>query len=105
MGQGPPLVFLHGEDGLLFCRAVPRPPGRALRGHRPDRTRRWAGSTRPAHVRTLDDIAYLYLDLLETIGAPVALVGASIGGWLAAEMATKSQRGPRAAWSWCRRSG
>jgi pimeloyl-ACP methyl ester carboxylesterase len=90
LGQGPPLLFLHGEDGVRFCEPflallaehfeviAPSHPG-------------WAGSPRPPHIRSLDDIAYLYLDLLETIGTPVALVGASIGGWLAAEMATKSQ--------------
>ena len=88
-GSGPPLVFLHGEDGLLFAGAflarlaehfeviAPTHPG-------------WAGSNPPAHLKALDDIAYVYLELLETIGSPVSLVGASMGGWLAAEMATKS---------------
>ena len=90
LGDGPPLVFLHGEDGLLFAGPFLTRLAEHFEVIAPSHPA-WAGSPRPAHIRTLDDIAYLYLDLLETIGAPVALVGASIGGWLAAEIATKSQ--------------
>jgi pimeloyl-ACP methyl ester carboxylesterase len=40
---------------------------------------------------TIDDIAYLYLDLIDAMKLTnVALVGASFGGWIAAEMAIKS---------------
>ena len=35
-----------------------------------------------------DDIAYLYLDLLDEIG-PAHVVGAGFGGWIAAEMAVR----------------
>ncbi len=90
-GDGPPLLFLHGEDGLLFTGdfldqlaadftvLAPSHPG-------------WAGSPRQPHHRSLDDLAYLYLDLLEGFGAPVPVVGCSLGGWLALEIATKSTR-------------
>ena len=38
-----------------------------------------------------DDLAYLYLDLIDAMKlTDVALVGASFGGWIAAEMAIKS---------------
>jgi pimeloyl-ACP methyl ester carboxylesterase len=89
VGEGPPALFLHGEDGLLFAEpfldrlaerftvSAPLHPG-------------W-GTARAPHVRTLDDVAYGYLDLLESFDAPVVLIGASIGGWLAAEIATKNQ--------------
>jgi pimeloyl-ACP methyl ester carboxylesterase len=88
-GDGPPLLFLHGEDGLLFngefvdqlagdfTVLAPSHPG-------------WAGSPRTPHHRGIDDLAYLYLDLLDGIGQPVPVVGASFGGWLALEIATKS---------------
>jgi pimeloyl-ACP methyl ester carboxylesterase len=88
-GGGRPLLFLHGEDGLLFSGpfldglaahfdvVAPSHPG-------------WAGSPRPSHVRTVDDISYVYLDLLDAIEGRPLLVGASIGGWIAAEMATKA---------------
>ncbi len=39
----------------------------------------------------VDDIAYLYLDLIDRLKLTnVALVGASFGGWIAAQMAIKS---------------
>jgi len=92
LGQGPPLVFLHAEDGLRFSGPFLARLAEHFEVIAPTHPA-WAGSTRPPHIRTLDDVAYLYLDLLDAIGAPVALVGASIGGWLAAEVATKSQEG------------
>jgi pimeloyl-ACP methyl ester carboxylesterase len=42
----------------------------------------------PEDVDTVDDLAYLYLDLLRRIG-PVHLIGAGFGGWVAAEMAIR----------------
>ena len=42
---------------------------------------------------SVDDLAYLYLDLIETMKLRDAtLIGASFGGWIAAEMAIKSTR-------------
>ena len=42
-------------------------------------------------VTTIDDLAYLYLDLLDTLNLrDVVVVGVSLGGWIAAEMAVKS---------------
>src|SRR6185436_4234547 len=43
------------------------------------------------NIDTVDDLAYLYLDLLAQQDARDAVViGASLGGWIAAEMAVKS---------------
>jgi pimeloyl-ACP methyl ester carboxylesterase len=42
-------------------------------------------------MSTVDDMSYLYLDLLEKLDLrEVVVIGASFGGWLAAEIATKS---------------
>ncbi len=42
------------------------------------------------NLNSVDDLAYLYLDLIEKRGlSDVTLVGASFGGWVAAEMAVR----------------
>jgi pimeloyl-ACP methyl ester carboxylesterase len=89
-GQGPPLLFLHGGDyfaqhqgffELLARRwhvVVPRHPG-------------FGRSERPDAFRTVHDLAYLYLDLLDRLDlGRVTLVGASFGGWIALEMCIRS---------------
>ena len=51
-------------------------------------------SPEAAAIDTVDDLAYLYLDLLAQQEARDAVViGASLGGWIAAEMAVKSTAG------------
>ena len=89
-GQGRPILVLHGEDGpcpqapfsaLLANQGrviLPTHPGF---GHAPD----------VADIDTVDDLAYLYLDLLDEYDLREAVViGCSLGGWIAAEMAVKS---------------
>src|SRR6266851_3092196 len=90
-GSGPPLLFLHGGDyvaqnrpflDLLATRfrvIMPRHPG-------------FGDTPRPPWFRTVHDIAYLYLDLLDRLElADTLLVGHSFGGWLALEIAVRSQ--------------
>jgi pimeloyl-ACP methyl ester carboxylesterase len=88
-GRGEPMLLLGGEEALEaeapFLEdlakthevLIPSPPGFGT-SERPD----WIGSP--------DDIAYIYLDLVEKLGIKKApVVGFSLGGWIAAEMATK----------------
>lgn len=88
-GDGPPLLFLHGGDYWLQNRAfldrlaqhfrvtAPRHPG-------------FGSSPRPAWFRTIHDIAYLYLDLIDRLALDRPLVvGSSFGGWVALEMAVR----------------
>ena len=90
VGGGPPLVLLQSAetyeagldlvDRLAGTREVflPWAPG-------------YGGSPLPETVRTIDDVAYIYLDLIEHYDLRGAvLVGCSLGGWIAAEMATKT---------------
>jgi pimeloyl-ACP methyl ester carboxylesterase len=45
----------------------------------------------PRHLTTVDDLAYLYLDLMEALNLrDCAVIGVSLGGWIAAEMAVKT---------------
>ncbi len=89
-GGGRPILLLHGEEGLdpkspfldllaVYGRVIaPSHPGF---GHSPD----------AETIDTIDDLAYLYLDLLtERDLHEVTLIGFSLGGWIAAEMAVKS---------------
>ena len=88
-GDGPALLFLHGGDYFLQHReffeklardwriVVPRHPG-------------FGGSERPDGFRTVHDLAYLYLDLLDRQNlGKVMLVGSSFGGWIALEMGVR----------------
>jgi pimeloyl-ACP methyl ester carboxylesterase len=90
VGAGPPLLFLHGGDYVAqnrpfidrlaqhFRVVMPRPPGFGM-------------TERPAWFRSVGDIAYLCLDLLDRLDLRDAtLVGASFGGWLALETAVRS---------------
>jgi pimeloyl-ACP methyl ester carboxylesterase len=89
-GKGRPILFLHPHIGLhgseaLIARLaehaeviVPSHPGY---GH----------SDLPQGMSTVDDMSYLYLDLLDSLNLrELTVVGASFGGWLAAEIATKT---------------
>ncbi len=89
-GSGPPLLYLHAEQ--LFAQTVPHLD--ALARHWQVIAPRHPGFSAlplPTTFRTVDDIAYLYLDLLEQLDVKNAvLVGASFGGWVALEMAVRN---------------
>ena len=90
-GSGEPLLFLHGARGggqwLSFMNAlssdfevlVPEHPG-------------FGSSDTPPWLDNIADLAYFYLDFIERLGLKgVHLVGASLGGWIAAELAVRNQ--------------
>lgn len=89
-GSGRTLLFLHAGYGLDFeaaCLERLAAQARVIAPTHPG----FAGSERPSPVTTVDDIAYLYLDLLRELDLrDVTLVGVSLGAWIAAEMAVKS---------------
>ena len=89
-GSGPPLVFLHGANGLPvwlpmfdllakeFEVIVPEHPG-------------FGTSDSPPWMRNIGDLAMYYLDFLDSLGPyRVHLVGLSLGGWTAAEVAVRN---------------
>ena len=90
-GRGRPVLFLHPHIGMhgserfieLLAREVqviaPSHPGF---GH----------SELPKGMSTVDDMSYFYLDLIESLDLrDLVVVGASFGGWIAAEIATKTR--------------
>jgi pimeloyl-ACP methyl ester carboxylesterase len=88
-GAGEPLLFLHGASGApvvmpfmeklaqRFDVLVPEHPG-------------WGRSDEPEWLENIHDVAYFYLDFLrEQKLSGVTIVGSSMGGWIAMEMAVR----------------
>jgi pimeloyl-ACP methyl ester carboxylesterase len=91
LGDGPPLLFLHGIEHFAQHRPFLDRLGRSFRVIAP-RHPGFGSTPRPSWMRTVGDLAYLYLDLIERLALDeVTLVGASFGGWLALELAVRSQ--------------
>src|SRR5579884_2127861 len=89
-GAGPPLLFLHGPDHVAQNRACLDRLARRFRVVMP-RHPGFGATARPDWFRSVHDIAYLYLDLLDRLdlGVPM-IVGHSFGGWVALELAVRA---------------
>lgn len=88
-GSGPPLLFLHAGEGLGANRPWLELLARKHRVIAPSHP--GFGSPLPDWIGTVDDLAYLYLDLADALKLQgAALVGCSFGGWIAAEMLVRS---------------
>ena len=90
-GKGPTLMFLHGAGGFdpaapfvqMLARdfdvVAPAHPG-------------FGSSSLPFWMDSVDDLVHVQLAVMERLDLrDVTLVGASLGGWIAAELATKNQ--------------
>jgi pimeloyl-ACP methyl ester carboxylesterase len=88
-GHGAPILYLHGGAGIaldvpfldLLAKQrrviVPSHPG-------------FGKSSLPDWLDSVDDIVHIYLELMDRLGLTrTDLVGFSIGGWIAADLATK----------------
>jgi pimeloyl-ACP methyl ester carboxylesterase len=89
-GAGRPLLFLHAGEGLQPNRPwldLLARHHRVIAPHHPG----FGSSALPDWLGTVDDLAYLYLDLAAELKLDRAvLVGACFGGWVAAEMAVRN---------------
>jgi pimeloyl-ACP methyl ester carboxylesterase len=88
-GQGAPLLYLHGGGGIasdlpfLDLLAKTR---RVIAPSHPG----FGKSSLPDWLDSVDDIAHIYLELMDHLDLTrMDIVGFSIGGWIAAEIATK----------------
>jgi pimeloyl-ACP methyl ester carboxylesterase len=89
-GAGRPVLFLHAENGIEP--AVAAIDALAKTTHVIAPTHPGFGrSELPNGMRTVDDLSYFYLDLLDQRELrDVTLVGVAFGAWIAAEIAVKS---------------
>ena len=91
-GQGRPLLFLHPGEGLQAHRPWFQTLAKTHRVIAPNHPG-FGNSSLPDWFGTVDDIAYLYLDLAKQLRLTDAvLVGACFGGWIAAEMAVRETK-------------
>jgi pimeloyl-ACP methyl ester carboxylesterase len=85
-GDGQPLLFLHGAGGPAWLPGLARLAQR-FRVYAPAHPG-FGQSDAHEDWDSIDDFVYHYLDLLEALELDrVHLLGASLGGWLAAELA------------------
>jgi pimeloyl-ACP methyl ester carboxylesterase len=89
-GQGRPILFLHPGEGLQPDRPWLDKLAknyRVIAPHHPG----FGGSALPDWIGSVDDLAYLYLDLAAHLDLQNAvLAGNGFGGWVAAEIAVRN---------------
>jgi pimeloyl-ACP methyl ester carboxylesterase len=88
-GRGAPILYLHGGAGigpdLAFIELLAR-ERRVIAPSHPG----FGKSSLPDWLDSIDDIAHIYLELMDRLAlVHTDVVGFSIGGWIAAEFATK----------------
>ena len=88
-GKGQPLLFLHGASGapviMPFMRTLAESFDVLVTEH-PG----YGRSDEPEWLENIHDMAYFYLDFLGHLDlSEVVLVGSSMGGWMAAEVAVR----------------
>lgn len=86
-GNGPPLVALHGVEGHLGWLRLYDELARDFTVYAPIHPG-FAGSDRPTWLESLIDLSRFYLWITQALGiTETSLLGHSLGGWIAAEMA------------------
>ena len=89
-GSGRPVLFLHAENGIEPAAAAIDALASAAHVIAPTHPG-FGRSELPAGARTVDDLSYFYLDLLDQLDLrDTVVVGVSLGAWIAAEIAVKS---------------
>lgn len=88
-GQGRPVLLLHGGGGPPSMGTLPSALSEDFEVIAPVHPG-FAGTPRPEWYDGIDDIALTYLQMLEQRDLrDVLVVGSSVGGWIASEMAVR----------------
>jgi pimeloyl-ACP methyl ester carboxylesterase len=88
-GRGAPILCLHGGAGIALDLAFIDLLARERRIIAPSHPG-FGKSSLPDWLDSVDDIAHIYLELMDRLGLTrTDVVGLSIGGWIAADLATK----------------
>jgi pimeloyl-ACP methyl ester carboxylesterase len=89
LGSGKPMLYLHPEHYAHLQRPFMEKLAQHWKVYAP-RHPGFDGRQPPSDFRRVDDLAYLYLNLLTRIDeGPVTVLGASFGGWVGMEMAVR----------------
>jgi pimeloyl-ACP methyl ester carboxylesterase len=89
-GRGEPVLYLHAAGGVRQSQRFLELLGTSRRVIAPSHPG-FGASSLPDWLDSVDDIAHVYLELMDRCGLErVDVIGCSIGGWVAAEMATKT---------------
>ena len=95
-GSGPPLLFLHGAGGNPGWQPYHQALAATHTVYAPSQAG-FNGTERPDWVNTITDVAHMNLELVQLLGLDsYILMGSSMGGWVAAEMAAMTHRQLRA---------
>jgi pimeloyl-ACP methyl ester carboxylesterase len=88
-GRGAPTLYLHGGAGIGLDLPFLDLLGKERRLIAPSHPG-FGKSSLPDWLDSIDDIAHVYLELMDRVGLTrCGLVGFSIGGWIAADLASK----------------
>jgi len=86
-GQGAPLLFLHGSGDLGSWPEALTELSKHFLVIRPDHPG-YSGSSDGESINSVHDISFVYLSLLDQMKLDrVSVMGVSLGGWIAADMA------------------
>lgn len=92
-GAGRTALVLHGGGGPATVAGIAGHLAATMRAITPTHPG-WDGTERPGWLTGVDDLALAYLQHLEDNDlSDVLVVGSSIGGWIAAEMAVRDNAG------------
>ena len=89
-GSGARVLYLHGPQGMMGAEKALAALAKTCEVLAPDHPG-FGRSDVPDWLDDVPDLAFFYLDLIEALGlGAVHVVGHSLGGWVALEMAVRS---------------